>query len=80
MSSSHCKGCGQSILWRVTPNGKPMPLDDTYTKAPLTATGTYVLSKKTECIPFDLATHGPNAPRYMNHWATCPTPNQFRSK
>lgn len=75
-----CKGCGASIMWRRTPAGASMPLDETFTQAPLTATGTYVLTSNDGCTPFDLKEHGPKAFRYMNHWATCTTPKSFRSK
>jgi hypothetical protein len=80
MTSSHCKGCGQPIMWRTTPNGKPMPLEVTYTRAPVEATGTYVLTSKNGCLPFDLRAHGRTAFRYMNHWATCPVADSFKEK
>lgn len=77
--AGRCKGCGQSIMWRHTENGKSMPLDTHYTDAPLDAAGTYVLISKDRCLPFDRDVHGDNAPRYMNHWATCPKADDFKT-
>lgn len=70
-----CKSCGRAIKWARTRAGKTIPLDPEPT-----ATGNVVLE---DGLALVLTTQAwadldPAAPRWMPHWATCPTAHLHR--
>lgn len=71
-----CTGCGQPLIWAYTPNGKPMPLDPDPVPP---ARGTYVVDGK-HCRPSEPLTDPPETQHHMNHWATCPRADDFKTK
>jgi len=72
-----CRGCGKEILWRETPSGALMPLDPEQSSG--TGHGQYILEGETNCRPYEPLFDPSETPRHMNHWATCPKAEEFRS-
>lgn len=73
---SLCTGCGAAILWAYTSAGKRMPLD---AEPSATAPGSYRIEGN-KCYPAEPLTDPPGTVTHMNHWASCPVRDSFRSK
>lgn len=78
-----CKGCGQEIIWIMSPSGKAIPCDPepvNYWRR-LKAKGKAV-TRNGEVVSCDF--EGDLAKctgiGYVPHWATCPAAGQFRRK
>ena len=78
-----CKGCGASIVFVRTPNGKSMPCDETMVPyierrgangKIVTADGKVVSAEVTD----DLGSS--TGVGYVPHWATCPKAVDFKRK
>jgi hypothetical protein len=78
MSSPVCKSCRQPILWRLTPNGKAMPLD--YEPTSKADAGTYRIIDNQNCQPAEPMFDPPETAYHMNHRATCPVADQFKTR
>lgn len=70
-----CKSCGAKIFWRVTKNGKPIPLD-----AEPSGIGNLIEDGHAARHPelFDLPLG--DRPLYTSHFATCPNAKEHRKK
>ena len=75
---ARCRKCPAEIVFAKTASGKWMPIDKVpnvdgnLADAGFDDEGTMLVA------PVDLFT-GPDATRYMPHWATCPAAEDFRS-
>lgn len=82
-TTSRCRSCGAEIIWALTVNGIPMPVD-----ASPTADGNCVLTPApggrvtVEVLgPLDLALAGDDHPPLrMAHHATCPDADTWRRR
>lgn len=66
LPTARCKGCGRSILWGVTPEGKKIPLDTsapTYRVSRSDGEGT-VQVERTEAV-------------FVSHFSTCTQADMF---
>ncbi len=72
-----CDGCGRPIFFAWTEAGKKMPLDPTPVPEPVQ--GTYVVTGQT-CRAAEPMFDPPGTIYHLCHWATCDTPDSFRSK
>ena len=64
-----CKSCSQPVLWCLTKNEKPMPVNPTpILNGNLDLVGDHALYVKPD----------PAVARYVSHWATCPNADQHR--
>ncbi len=74
---SRCSGCKAPVRWRYTPSGARQILD--HEPIPHYAAGAYVIESDTHCRPAEpLLDQGQTL--FMNHWATCPKHDDFRTK
>lgn len=78
-----CKGCGQEIIWIMSPAGKVIPCDPIavpYWKRPK-AKGK-IVTRNGEVISCELYGDPETVTGigYIPHWATCPAAGQFRRK
>ena len=81
IQNSICKGCGASIVWIRTPNGKKMPCDQLMVRAMLRKGG-----RKKFILPNGEVVSGDYARAneygaimaYETHWASCKAAKQFR--
>lgn len=73
-----CQGCGAQILWRITPQGRNMPLNAETTAEE--GQGVYILEGETDCKPYDPLFTGVTADRHMSHWGTCPNAARFKNR
>lgn len=60
-----CAGCGRTIIWAKTPNGKNVPLE----RVPIT-----------EVNAEGVAFTSPNETVLVNHFKTCPKASDFSGK
>jgi len=75
--TSPCRGCGAPVIWKYTESGKRMPLDAEPIPEP--AAGAYRIEGGL-CLAASPMFDPPGTTYFMNHWATCKTPEAFRSK
>ena len=78
--TARCRGCHQPIIWALTEKGKRMPLDAEPSEAgdyilgpALVPGGDPVAIRDAECQYDD-------KPHHLNHWASCPERDRFRTK
>jgi len=64
-----CKGCGKTIIWGQTPDGKKIPLD------PVAPTYT-IMGPGPDGNPVAIRASS----TYVSHFATCPKANEFSRK
>ena len=77
-----CKSCGAPVVWRETPRGKWLPLDEGMIPYKADTKGTDVLVNDSgEVIRCRLSFDGaPDGMARMPHWATCPNADKHRRK
>lgn len=68
-----CKACSAPIRWAMTQKGKRMPLDLEPSEA-----GTWVLDGEVANLLARPVRDAAIWPRYIPHWATCPSAPLFR--
>ncbi len=78
MKDNTCKSCGSEILWRNTAKGIPHPIDP----IPHEYGGNIVIQGDTCHVltVAELTTLAAGTPRYMSHFASCPSANKHRKK
>ena len=83
MRNGTCKGCGASIVWIATANGKSMPCDATAIYYKMNASGKdKIITPNGVTISCDIVTD-PNIADgvgYIPHWGTCPAADKFRKR
>ncbi len=74
---AHCRSCGAEIKWTVMLGGKKNPVDiDPVPNGNLILFENNGLSEVI-AVSFDPEKHA-GKPRYVSHFATCPTANKWR--
>lgn len=81
-----CRSCGAEIRWAKTPAGKAMPVDE----KPAAGGNVALLERAGGPIavvldaagnaPLESLQPSPDAPRYLSHFATCPSAGLHRRK
>lgn len=74
-----CRSCGESIIWRTTPGGKPMPLDP----EPVDHGNVIVLDDRRCRVVGGAAAEDhkrEGGELYVSHFATCPNANEHRKR
>lgn len=65
----HCQGCGAPIIWAVTVNDKPMPVEPReHGNVMVVPAGSQLIAKVV----------GPGQGDHTSHFATCPEARRFR--
>ena len=75
-----CRSCGSEILWAITVNGKPIPID----REP-SADGNVRITMDTSgrrqalvLGPLDVELYPEGEPLYLSHFVTCPQSDEWR--
>lgn len=78
-----CKGCGQEIIWIMSPAGKVIPCDPeqvTYWQKPKAPGKVVTPNGMMLSCEFDGDLQQATGIGYIPHWATCPKAGEFRRK
>jgi hypothetical protein len=78
-----CKGCGATIIWIETKNGKKMPCDAKQVKYwARSGAAEKIVVKSGDVVSAVLLPADPQEPEtgvgYIPHWATCPVAGVFK--
>lgn len=86
MNAATCNACGADIVWAVTVNKRPIPLDAQPVEGGnIRLTGTTVTAynkrRGPECeVVVQAGLLDEVEPRYISHFATCPHADELRKR
>lgn len=81
MNRSECKGCNAEILWGLSPNGKPMPLDvELATLDVANRAHAYVIEGMTKRGPQFRKVTAEDTHGHVSHFRSCVEANRFTRK